>query len=208
MKADEFEKHIQELTEDRRSQSKSKRKDYTKGSENVLQNFYNQAKSLGLTPLQSLGVHMEKQMSAVLNYIKTNGQSESEPIFRRIGDTINYLELMWGIIVEEEIPSHYEEDGEYLTREEISERHPNYPWKENGIDFAYDEPEYKYTEGDRVLIIDDTSGHFFEKWEIVTLENKKHGGWEAYNKLGDYWIVYEEDVKPLEQKETSRSFGI
>ena len=93
---------IEHLTHDRKKVSEAKRKDYTKGSENVLKNFYNQSEELGITPLQSLGVHMEKQFSAILNYIKTDGQSESEPIIKRIGDAMNYLELMWGVINEEE----------------------------------------------------------------------------------------------------------
>lgn len=98
MNKQEFDKVVQELTEDRKQVAKGKRRDYTKSSENVLQNFYNQADALGLTPMQSLAVHMEKQISAVFNYIKTDGQSESEPIIKRIGDSINYLELLWGLI--------------------------------------------------------------------------------------------------------------
>ena len=102
MTQQEYDVIIEYLTDDRKKVSEAKRKDYTKGSENVLKNFYNQSEELGITPLQSLGVHMEKQFSAILNYIKTDGQSESEPIIKRIGDAMNYLELMWGVINEEE----------------------------------------------------------------------------------------------------------
>src|SRR5690554_2159088 len=98
MDLEQYEKTVQELTDDRKQVSGSKRKDYTKGSEDVLANFKNQAEDLGLRPEQCLAVHMEKQFSAVLNYIKTDGQSESEPIIKRIGDTINYLELLWSLI--------------------------------------------------------------------------------------------------------------
>lgn len=102
MTQQEYDVVVEYLTDDRKKVSEAKRKDYTKGSSNVLQNFYNQSEDLGITPLQSLGVHMEKQFSATLNYIKTNGQSESEPIIKRIGDSINYLELMWAVINEEQ----------------------------------------------------------------------------------------------------------
>ncbi|HSH24790.1 MAG TPA: hypothetical protein VLA13_04555, partial [Massilibacterium sp.] len=108
MNKQKFDKVVKRLTEDRKEVSKGKREDYTGGSDNVLQNFYNQADKLGLTPMQSLAVHMEKQISAVFNYIKTNGQSESEPIIKRIGDSINYLELLWGLINEEQPWSHSE----------------------------------------------------------------------------------------------------
>lgn len=102
MKIDKFNSVVEDLTKDRKGVAEGKREDYTKGDEDVLKNFKNQAKELGITPEVSLAVHMEKQFSAVLNYIKTEGESESEPIIKRIGDTINYLELLWGLINEEE----------------------------------------------------------------------------------------------------------
>lgn len=106
----EYQKCVEELTDDRKEVSKGKRADYTKGSENVLQNFYDQAEFIGVTPIQSLAVHLQKQTSAVFNYIKTHGQSESEPIIKRIGDSINYLELLWGLINDIEMESNYPPD--------------------------------------------------------------------------------------------------
>ena len=102
MKAEEFETFVKILTEDRQKVAKGKRKDYTKDSPDVLANFKNQAEYLGITEYQSLGVHMEKQISAVFNYIKNDGTFEIEPIIKRIGDSINYLELLWGLIKERE----------------------------------------------------------------------------------------------------------
>jgi hypothetical protein len=57
----------------------------------------------GLTPKQALGVYLYKHMSAVFNYIKSNGQSESEPIQERIKDVINYM-LLFALMIEEEKP--------------------------------------------------------------------------------------------------------
>jgi len=91
---------LHHLEDDRSKVAEGKREDYTKGDEDVLKNFKNQAESFGIDPKVSLGVHMEKQMSAVLNYIKTDGESESEPIIKRVGDTLNYLELLYGLFVE------------------------------------------------------------------------------------------------------------
>ena len=95
---EDYTKLREELTEFRLGISDGKRKDYTKSSEDVLKNFKNQAEALGVTPMVSLAVHMEKQFASILNYIKTNGQSESEPIKNRISDCLNYLELLWGLL--------------------------------------------------------------------------------------------------------------
>ena len=91
MNVENYNKLREELTEFRLGISKGKRVDYTKGSDDVLANFKNQSESLGIDPKVSLAVHMEKQFSAILTYIKTNGKSESEPIKNRIADCINYL---------------------------------------------------------------------------------------------------------------------
>lgn len=98
MNITEYQELREELTNHRLGISNGKRKDYTKGNEDVLHNFKNAGEVLGVTPLVALAVHMEKQFSAVLNYIKTDGKSESEPIINRISDTLNYLELLWGLI--------------------------------------------------------------------------------------------------------------
>lgn len=102
MIAEDYEQLIEDLTYYRNDISKTKRRDYTQESMDVLQNFKNGAEKFDLDPKQVLGVHLEKQISAVFTYIKTNGHSESEPIKNRISDCLNYLELLWGLIYEEE----------------------------------------------------------------------------------------------------------
>lgn len=64
--------------------------DYTKSSGDVLLNF-KEGEMFGLTPLQTAGMFTKKHIDSIYNYIKTNGQSESEPIRERIKDAINYL---------------------------------------------------------------------------------------------------------------------
>src|SRR6478609_7179314 len=81
--------------------AKSKGLDYTKGSEDALANFKEGAKYFNVDPKQVCGIFMNKHYQAICNYIKTNGQSESEPISERIKDMINYLVLLHGLIVEE-----------------------------------------------------------------------------------------------------------
>lgn len=91
---------LPKLHEDRKAVADNKRGDYTRGDSDVFANFKNQSESLGLRPEQCLAVHMEKQFSAIVNYINTDGESESEPIIKRFGDTMNYLELLYGLIEE------------------------------------------------------------------------------------------------------------
>lgn len=69
----------------------TKGEDYTKGDEDVLKNFKEAGDYLGIEPHKSLGLYMKKHFDAIFNYIKTGGQSQSEPIHGRIVDAINYL---------------------------------------------------------------------------------------------------------------------
>jgi len=78
----------------------SKGRDYTKGLEDVFTNFKGSSASFGMRPEQILGIFMDKHVSAVYAYIKSGGQSESEPIKMRIIDCINYLCLLHGMILE------------------------------------------------------------------------------------------------------------
>lgn len=134
------------LTKNRKQVSNGKREDYTKGSKDVLANFKNAAQALGLDPKVALAVHMEKQFSAVMNYIKTNGQSESEPIIERIGDTINYLELLWGLIQEEEqLTDPY---FEMTVNGRPSETNIDYDGPYKMTDYSYGPPTTQFTDSD------------------------------------------------------------
>jgi hypothetical protein len=81
--------------------AKAKGEDYTKGSADALFNFKEAGKAIDLDPKKALYIFMNKHYNAIVNYIKTNGQSESEPIDERIKDMINYLVLLRGLIIEE-----------------------------------------------------------------------------------------------------------
>lgn len=81
--------------------AKSKGADYTKGSLDALANFKEGGRSLAVPPEKVCWIFMNKHYQAITNYVRTGGQSESEPIDGRIDDLINYLVLLKGIIVEE-----------------------------------------------------------------------------------------------------------
>lgn len=80
--------------------SKAKGHDYTKGSSDALANFKEAGKDIGVGPIPVCWIFMNKHYQAITNYVKSNGQSESEPISERIKDLINYLVLLQALINE------------------------------------------------------------------------------------------------------------
>jgi hypothetical protein len=83
------------------SLAKRKGLDYTKGSPDALANFKEGGHALSVDPKVVCWVFMNKHYQAITNFVRTNGQSQSEPIDGRIDDMINYLVLMKGIIHEQ-----------------------------------------------------------------------------------------------------------
>ena len=75
--------------------SDAKRIEYTEGNHetNVLWNFEHIGKTLGLTPMKVLSVYLQKHISSLLNYLKTE-KVYTESIEGRIMDMINYLLLL------------------------------------------------------------------------------------------------------------------
>lgn len=78
--------------------------DYTQGAEGDrgrLRNFYTNAERLGVSPFTVLGVYMNKHLDAVNTFL-SKGRLESEPIEDRIADSINYLLLLYKMVMYEE----------------------------------------------------------------------------------------------------------
>ena len=75
--------------------------DYTIGSTDKLANFNRGADFFGARPAQVLGIYLWKHVTAIFNFIKSDGQAESEPIRGRIVDVINYMLLFWLMVSEE-----------------------------------------------------------------------------------------------------------
>jgi hypothetical protein len=101
MTREEFVKMRSKLLEECDQITVSKGLDYVKSSPDILLNF-KEGEVFGLTPLQTVGLFTKKHVDSIYNYIKTNGQSESEPIRERIKDAINYLIFINAIIEENE----------------------------------------------------------------------------------------------------------
>ena len=75
--------------------SDAKRIEYTEGNHetNVLWNFEHIGKTLGLTSMKVLSVYLQKHISSLFNYLKTE-KEYAESIEGRIMDIINYLLLL------------------------------------------------------------------------------------------------------------------
>jgi hypothetical protein len=80
---------------------KVKGDDYTMGLDR-LYNFDKAAAELGTSPMQVLAVYLHKHLCAVMNYVKTGGQAESEPIRERIVDCVNYFFLLHKLVKREQ----------------------------------------------------------------------------------------------------------
>jgi hypothetical protein len=98
----EFYSLMDRLFQDAKAIAKSKGEDYTRGSEDALANFKEGGKDIDIDPIKVCWIFMNKHYQAITNYVKTNGQSESEPISERIKDAINYLVLMQALITEKQ----------------------------------------------------------------------------------------------------------
>jgi hypothetical protein len=73
--------------------SDTKGEDYRVGSKRVHENFINVGAAFELSPHLVLAIYLKKHLDAFRNYMKTEGESESEPIRERAKDIINYLLL-------------------------------------------------------------------------------------------------------------------
>ena len=79
---------------------KKKGEDYTVGSSDALANFKKAGEAIELEPTKIWYIFANKHWQAITNYVRTGGQSESEPIEERIKDMLNYLLLLKGLIQE------------------------------------------------------------------------------------------------------------
>lgn len=100
MDYEKYKEYRKTLLKEAISISDAKGEDYRIGSSDAHENFKAVDKRLGQDAMDVLAVYMLKHQDAITNYIKTKGQSESEPIRQRIIDNINYLVLLGGLIEE------------------------------------------------------------------------------------------------------------
>lgn len=71
-------------------------------SDDQLANFKRLSGELGLSPEAVNLVFLTKHIDSIKNFVRSGGESESEPIFGRIDDAILYLILLKSIITEKQ----------------------------------------------------------------------------------------------------------
>ena len=101
MNRSDFEKVRNELLDEAFQISKAKGQDYSRNNEDVLYNFKSVAERLGIHSVDTLMIYMMKHQDAIETFVKVKGQSESEPIRQRIIDNINYLTLLYALLIDE-----------------------------------------------------------------------------------------------------------
>jgi hypothetical protein len=77
---------------------------YSRGEENSNSNFYRVGEALGHTPMETAWVYALKHIDAISAYIKGGCQGDvvgGEPVEGRIGDAVNYLLILYSILVQE-----------------------------------------------------------------------------------------------------------
>ena len=101
MELNEHLQHVEKLFNSCKDIAAAKGKDYTNGNADVLAFFKDSMDKLCVDPKKSCWIMMNKHYQAITAYVRTGGQSESEPISERIKDMINFLTLLNSLIVEE-----------------------------------------------------------------------------------------------------------
>ncbi len=78
----------------------AKGRDYagTDHQPDVNANFKRAAERWGIPVLAAWGVYFGKHIDAIETYVRTGGQSESEPILGRITDAVNYLFILLALM--------------------------------------------------------------------------------------------------------------
>jgi hypothetical protein len=122
MNKETFNKVVNQLNELGDQIVGAKRPDYTRESDDVLQNFKESAREAGITPMQAWLVHFHKQYSAIARFVKNPECTPSEPIPQRFADLRNYLQLGYGIYRE-----HYKISEENKVRTDSALLQPVIP---------------------------------------------------------------------------------
>lgn len=87
---------------------------YSRGEENSNSNFYRVGEALGHSPMETAWVYALKHIDAISAYIKggCNGKLiGGESVEGRIGDAVNYLLILYSILVQEGVLDNPVDDG-------------------------------------------------------------------------------------------------
>ena len=80
----------------------AKQPEYTNKNIDVLNNFKQTAKMIGIEPMQVWAVFFNKHIQAILTHSGDPDMHQAEPIESRYCDAINYLFLGFSLIIDEQ----------------------------------------------------------------------------------------------------------
>lgn len=95
----EREKIFQYIWKEIKKIRETKGYDYTLGTKDANRNFKKVAENLGLEPETVLWVYLEKHLDAIRTWIKSK-RLKGEGIETKILDCINYLGILYSILIE------------------------------------------------------------------------------------------------------------
>jgi len=78
----------------------AKQPEYTNKSIDVLNNFKQTAKSIGIEPMQVWAVFFNKHIQAILTHSGNPNMKQAEPIDSRYADALNYLFLGFSLLID------------------------------------------------------------------------------------------------------------
>ena len=80
----------------------AKQQEYTNKNSDVLNNFKQTSKIIGIEPMQVWAVFFNKHIQAILTHSGDPNMHQAEPIESRYCDAINYLFLGFSLIIDEQ----------------------------------------------------------------------------------------------------------
>ena len=100
MNQKEFQETKKYILEKAQNIMDAKQPEYTNKSIDVLNNFKQTAKSIGIQPMQVWAVFFNKHIQAILTHSGNPNMKQAEPIDSRYADALNYLFLGFSLLID------------------------------------------------------------------------------------------------------------
>ena len=100
MNQKEFQETKKYILEKAQNIMDAKQPEYTNKSIDVLNNFKQTAKSIGIEPMQVWAVFFNKHIQAILTHSGNPNMKQAEPIDSRYADALNYLFLGFSLLID------------------------------------------------------------------------------------------------------------
>lgn len=92
MKQEDYATHVRTFTDEMIATTMAKNPDYSAGSDDAMNNYYEVGEAASIDPLKAWMVFMTKHWTAIKRYVR-DGKVSSEPIHGRLIDLATYAML-------------------------------------------------------------------------------------------------------------------